>query len=193
MVTNPRKLRPVELCRLLNSTPLGEVLSERQLHRHRTRAGARIGDGRTIDLLRYVAWLIETRHSPQPQQPTAAEAYEQLRERSRSRNKQIATAGRDIGALPEVADPERKARASRDFQFFCEAYFPQTFHLSWSKDHIRVLRRIEQAVLRGGLFAMAMPRGSGKALALDTPLPTPFGWTTMGEVQVGDFVYNEEG
>ena len=27
---DPRKLRPSELCRLLNSTPLGEVISERQ-------------------------------------------------------------------------------------------------------------------------------------------------------------------
>ena len=39
MATDPRKLRPSELCRLLNSTPLGEVISERQLHRHRSRAG----------------------------------------------------------------------------------------------------------------------------------------------------------
>ena len=27
--------------------------------------------------------------------------------------------------------------------------------------------------------------GSGKALALDTPIPTPDGWTTIGEVRVG--------
>ena len=50
---------------LLNSTPLGEVINERQLHRHRTRAGMRIGDGRHVDLLRYVAWLVEVRHAPQ--------------------------------------------------------------------------------------------------------------------------------
>ena len=36
-------------------------------------------------------------------------------------------------------------------------------------------------------------RGSGKALALDTPVPTPGGWTTMGEIQVDDFVYDETG
>ena len=35
--------------------------------------------------------------------------------------------------------------------------------------------------------------GSGKALALDTPIPTPLGWTTMGEVQVGDEVFDEHG
>ena len=57
MAIDPRKLRPTELVRLLNSTALGEVISERQLHRHRARAGFRIGDGRTLDLLRYAAWL----------------------------------------------------------------------------------------------------------------------------------------
>ncbi len=39
MAIDPRKLRPSELCRLLNSTPLGEVINERQLYRHRSRAG----------------------------------------------------------------------------------------------------------------------------------------------------------
>lgn len=33
----------------------------------------------------------------------------------------------------------------------------------------------------------------GKALALDTPVPTPTGWTTMGALQDGDAVYDEEG
>jgi len=45
VASDPRQLRPGELCRLLNSTPLGEVISERQLHRHRTRAGLRICSG----------------------------------------------------------------------------------------------------------------------------------------------------
>lgn len=35
--------------------------------------------------------------------------------------------------------------------------------------------------------------GHGKALALDTPLPTTAGWTTMGEVQVGDRLFDEKG
>ena len=33
----------------------------------------------------------------------------------------------------------------------------------------------------------------GKALALDTPIPTTSGWTTMGEVRVGDEIYDEAG
>ena len=35
--------------------------------------------------------------------------------------------------------------------------------------------------------------GSGKALAINTPIPTPFGWTTMGDLQVGDWVFGEDG
>ena len=35
--------------------------------------------------------------------------------------------------------------------------------------------------------------GTGKALSLDTPIPTPSGWTTMGDLQVGDQVLDEQG
>ena len=160
MATDPRKLRPSELCRLLNSTPLGEVINERQLHRHRTRAGLRIGDARFVDLLRYAAWLVELRHAPKPEPD--GDPYEKLKDRARARNVALAIAGRDIGDLPAVVNIERKKQAASDFRFFCESYFPLTFHLPWSPDHLKVIGKIEQAVLRGGLFAMAMPRGSGK-------------------------------
>jgi replicative DNA helicase len=33
----------------------------------------------------------------------------------------------------------------------------------------------------------------GKALAIDTPIPTPTGWTTMGEIRPGDRVFDEKG
>lgn len=33
----------------------------------------------------------------------------------------------------------------------------------------------------------------GLALSLDTPLPTPAGWTTMGDVEIGDQVIDEKG
>ncbi|WP_243790532.1 replicative DNA helicase [Saccharopolyspora gloriosae] len=38
----------------------------------------------------------------------------------------------------------------------------------------------------GQMIIVAARPGVGKALALDTPLPTPDGWTTMGEVATGD-------
>jgi replicative DNA helicase len=45
----------------------------------------------------------------------------------------------------------------------------------------------------GQMIVVAARPGMGKALALDTPLPTPTGWTTMGEVQIGDFLLGAEG
>ena len=45
----------------------------------------------------------------------------------------------------------------------------------------------------GGLSALIGAPGAGKALALDTPLPTPTGWTTMGEVRVGDLLIGADG
>ena len=35
--------------------------------------------------------------------------------------------------------------------------------------------------------------GAGKALALETPIPAPAGWTTMGEIRVGDQIFDERG
>ncbi len=161
MPLDPRKLKPSELCRLLNSTPLGEVISERQLYRHRQRAGNRIGDGKTVDLLRYCAWMHVVRHTPKP--TSDVDPYERMKESARARNAALALAGRDIGELPAVENPDRKERASGDFQYFCESYFPLTFHLGWSPDHVKVIHKIEQAVVHGGLFALAMARGSGKS------------------------------
>jgi replicative DNA helicase len=40
---------------------------------------------------------------------------------------------------------------------------------------------------------VSLRKGLAKALALDTPVPTPRGWTTMGEIQVGDLVFDETG
>jgi len=163
---DPRSLRPSMLTRMLNSTPLGEVISERQLRRHRNRAGYRIGDEKRVDLLRYAAWLAWLRHNPAPAKEPAD--YEAVKEAARARNAELSAIGRDIGEIPEVVDPERKAGAETSFRFFCEAYFPRTFSLPWSDDHLKVIARIEQAVLRGGLFAMAMPRGSGKTTLAET-------------------------
>ncbi|TWU19863.1 terminase gpA endonuclease subunit [Allorhodopirellula heiligendammensis] len=160
MQLDPAKLRPSECCRLLNSTPLGEVINERQLHRYRTRAGHRIGDGKSVHLLKFAGLLIEDRHRPKADD---TDAYEKHKDYSRERNAAKSLAGRDIGELPPISDPDRKAKAADSFRYFCEAYFSLTFHLSWSPDHIAVINKIEEAVVRGGLFSLAMARGSGKS------------------------------
>lgn len=52
----------------------------------------------------------------------------------------------------------------------------------------------DYAVIKyGGRICKAEPRAYGKALALDTPIPTPGGWTTMGDLAAGDFVFDGNG
>ncbi|MEV4168010.1 replicative DNA helicase [Nonomuraea sp. NPDC049709] len=45
----------------------------------------------------------------------------------------------------------------------------------------------------GQMIVVAARPAIGKALDLDTPLPTPTGWTTMGEVEVGDQLIGADG
>jgi phage terminase large subunit-like protein len=42
-------------------------------------------------------------------------------------------------------------------------------------------------------FVVQCGRGFGKGAALDTPIPTPSGWTAMGNIEVGDEVFDEMG
>ncbi|HZZ98153.1 MAG TPA: replicative DNA helicase, partial [Jatrophihabitantaceae bacterium] len=55
------------------------------------------------------------------------------------------------------------------------------------------LDEITNGLHPGQMITVAGRPGSGKALALDTPLPTPIGWTTMGEVEIGDLLLGADG
>jgi replicative DNA helicase len=55
------------------------------------------------------------------------------------------------------------------------------------------LDEITNGLHPGQMVTVAGRPGSGKALALDTPLPTPTGWTTMAAVQVGDLLLGADG
>jgi replicative DNA helicase len=57
----------------------------------------------------------------------------------------------------------------------------------------RDLDLLTHGLQAGQMVVIAARPAVGKALALDTPLPTPSGWTTMGEVQVGDQVIGSDG
>ena len=186
VATDPRKLKPGELCRLLNSTPAGEVLDDRRLRKHRTRAGSRIGDGKSIDLLRYAAWLVgeyqgpaarsEGSGAPPPvSQETVAEnfaainaadaaaAYERKKTREANRNAAAAAKKAEVGELPPVVDPARRDACERDLKLFCETYLPETFSLEWSPDQLELVKQLETVILTGGKLPCAMPRGGGKS------------------------------
>lgn len=169
MAINPTAMRPVEVARLLNSTEQGFVLPQARIYREFNRVGFRIGsntDSKSINLIKYIAWLVDEHNAPPPE--NGARTYDDIREAARNRSAEQSLTGRDIGDLPEVVNPERKKACERDFKLFCETYFQDTYSLGWSEDHLKAIQKIETAALAGGLFALAMPRGSGKSSLAET-------------------------
>jgi hypothetical protein len=124
MARDIRSLSPTDLVRLLNSTPLGTVTSAPKVGRQMDRAGLRItatgSDGKRINLVKYVAWLARE----YDQGDAAPLTYEERKKREAERNQAKTKAGRDIGAIPQVENPARRARCESDLQAFCEMYFP---------------------------------------------------------------------
>jgi hypothetical protein len=94
--------------------------------------------------------------------PKRRSDYGAVKERARARSAEVSESGRDIGPIPRIADPKRRAEASTCLRRFLEIYLPETFTLAWSSDHLKVIARLEEAASLGGLFAEAAPRGFGK-------------------------------
>ena len=170
MATNqitPSKMKPAEVVKLVNSTDFGTVISPAQVYRHFTEAGYRIAsseDSRQINFYRYVAWLVDRKNTPSE----ASLDYESVRADAARRSSERSLEGRDIGELPPVENQERKESCRNDFKLFCETYFPEVYQLKWSDDHLRAIAKIQKSVVEGGLFALAMSRGSGKSSLTET-------------------------
>jgi len=56
----------------------------------------------------------------------------------------------------------------------------------FQKKIIKTCHENSKVILKAG-------RQTGKALALNTPIPTPCGWKTMGDLKVGDTIFDENG
>ena len=90
-------------------------------------------------------------------------------------------------------DPAELRRASDYTAEIINQFYPAeaggevAFHTPWPKltEELR-FRPGELCILQG-------INGHGKALALDTPIPSPNGWTNMGNLAAGDVIYSETG
>ena len=163
-------LKPTELVKIINSTPAGTVISTSQIYRHFEQGGFRSAsneDSRCINIGKDCAWLIDQLDEAMAA-PSGMRTYAERRDAARQALMEQSLAGRDIGELPPVEDAGRKEACRLNFRLFCETYFPEVYALNWSEDHLRAISKIEQAVLKGGLFALAMSRGSGKSSLTET-------------------------
>lgn len=93
---------------------------------------------------------------------TTTERFHDKRARQRHWDAKRAHTSANIAPIPRVANSSRKSRCKKNLRRFLETYFPRCFTAPFSADHVEVIKKTEKAVLSGGFFAVAMPRGSGK-------------------------------
>jgi hypothetical protein len=113
-----------------------------------------------------------------PKKPTPKPkraAYDKYKAGQAAISRKRSAEGREIGPLPKVANPRRRARCAKSLRLYCETYRKATFALEWSADHLKAIAKLESAVLTGGLFALAMPRGSGKTSLCEAAVE----WATL--------------
>ncbi|WP_319805853.1 replicative DNA helicase [Dactylosporangium fulvum] len=115
--------------------------------------------------------------------------------------------GRDVDDVVDLAQQAiydvTEKRVSEDFAVLAEMLQPtldeieavgaQGGMMTGVPTGFSDLDRLLNGLHAGQLIIVAGRPGLGKALALDTPLPTPDGWTTMGAVKAGDQVLGADG
>jgi replicative DNA helicase len=90
----------------------------------------------------------------------------------------------------ECALTARYLGAPRDQieNFFRRQYIPQPKQLQF-----HAACRLADLPYGPDQIGFGGARGPGKALALDTPIPTPSGWAMMGDLKVGDAIFAPDG
>jgi len=60
------------------------------------------------------------------------------------------------------SDMERIELCREDLPLFLKSYFPHSYTRPFSDDQLIAIGKIQQSILHGGTFSLAMPRGTGK-------------------------------
>ena len=95
-----------------------------------------------------------------------------------------------VFAADKVKDPNA-LRALNDIGFFRSYYFARSSS-PWVEEATEKIMKLLETPNKEYAVVNICP-GVGKALDIDTPIPTPSGWTRMRHIQVGDEVFDEAG
>ena len=115
--------------------------------------------------------------------------------------------GSDVAEVVDRAQAEiydvTEGRTSEDFVALEDLLQPTMDEIDAIASHGGIARGVPTGFVElddvtnglhpGQMIIVAARPGVGKALSLDTPLPTPTGWTTMGDVAVGDWLLGADG
>ncbi|GHT42592.1 hypothetical protein FACS189443_5780 [Planctomycetales bacterium] len=152
---------------LLNSTNHGTILSYRQLRYIKEEAGLQVAarnDITKIDLLK----LARRVFSDKKQKQSKIDSKEAKKIRDIGYRRQQTLDKQEIGLPPPRANPENWELACFDFQYLCETYKADAFDLKWSPDHLKVFELCGDAIDNALMYALAMPRGSGKTAIFES-------------------------
>ena len=109
------------------------------------------------------------------------------------RNKRLPKPDAEFNWTPEMMAEIEKCQ--NDILYFAQTYF-HIVTLDEGKQKISLYaaqKRILKSLQKYRFNVINASRQSGKALALDTPVPTPSGWTTMGELNDNDIIFDSNG
>lgn len=99
------------------------------------------------------------------------EAIERRRSKTLERGRETTAKGADIGEIPAIVNRDRRNACKNDLARFLTEYFPFSTGLSpFSDDHVRVIGRIQDCILRGGRFCNAVYRGFAKSTISENAL-----------------------
>jgi len=109
------------------------------------------------------------------------------------RNKRLPRADAEFEWTPQRIAELKKSK--NDLGYFAQNYF---FIVDVDEgkrkiDLYRSQRRVLKSLTSNRFVIVNASRQVGKALALDTPVPTPAGWTTMGQLKDNDVVFGSNG
>lgn len=90
------------------------------------------------------------------------DAYERKKRKSLDRELRQSLAGRDIGPPPKCKNTRLKSQVSGDLEQFLLKLFPDVFKWTFSEDQKLSIQQMDSVIDRGGLQAVADPRGTGK-------------------------------
>ena len=98
-----------------------------------------------------------------PRLQSRKEAGEAQKAYSAAFKEKTSKAVRDIAPLPvDLINWERRLACKKSLKLFSETYLSPVFYLGWSKDQERCIEILQEILISGGMFSLAMPRGGGK-------------------------------
>ncbi len=115
-----------------------------------------------IEELRRKARELSGKKKPGPKLREGESAYESNLRRNREASEAKTRKGQNIGPIPPVRDWDRRLACAENLELFLRTYLNRQFYLAFCDDHRKVTRKADISTIHGGLFAVAMPRGSGK-------------------------------